>query len=282
MFLKNENILSENNISYISDMDMIHVILESNEIIHNIITSMIKLEHIAIVNESEELLNEGVKETVKKLQDVLKKVIAKIKEWFNGIIRYFSEKETVVKLYVKQASKKLDNFDNSKHSFMHEVNITNEIFDGKHNENLDNCKRLINSYDDEFNKSEQIKKDYGVDSLNDIPFVVGTKEIKITKEYLKGCIAVINIQFSIINIINDNIKKFEVYVNKIVRELEDNRSKIYTFEDGQLEKNLKIAISKKSMLDYITEIYMLSIRFMKFEIESNLALLKKGISKIKE
>lgn len=74
------------------DSEAIYIVMESNDMYFNLVQSMIKLEHNAIVTENEKLLNEGVQEIVNKLRTILRNMWQKIREWFRKAIAFLIAK----------------------------------------------------------------------------------------------------------------------------------------------------------------------------------------------
>lgn len=93
--------------------EMIYIMMESNEMVHNLNISMIKLEHHAIINENEKLLNEGAKEMATKLIEIIKKTLLKIKEWFRKVLSFIAEKLSKLKKLKNVEDTSKDDFKDS-------------------------------------------------------------------------------------------------------------------------------------------------------------------------
>lgn len=81
--------------------EMIFIIMESNEMIHNLNMSVIKLEHHAIINDDTVLFNEGYNEMVTRLLEIIKKTVSKLKEWFRKVLSFISEKVSKIIEFTK-------------------------------------------------------------------------------------------------------------------------------------------------------------------------------------
>lgn len=88
---------------------MMNIIMESQEEFHNLITSMIRLEHTSIISENRKLMEAGVKNFFKKIWEALKKAWETVKGWFKAAFKWITELFQTVEGFLKKYRKTLAN-----------------------------------------------------------------------------------------------------------------------------------------------------------------------------
>jgi hypothetical protein len=104
---------ADDSISEATEASMFEIVMESQQELHNLQMSMIRLEHTAVISEDTALLEAGVKEYFTKAIEWLKKAWTSIKSWFVALFKkiqvMFSSTKTLVDKYgSKLGSLKLD------------------------------------------------------------------------------------------------------------------------------------------------------------------------------
>lgn len=269
MFIKNTEI-KENKINEsvnITDSNLLYAILESNEMMHNITMDMIRVEHNAIVNESEELLNEGVKETAKKFAETLKKLWIKVRDWFINTYKYFAEKDTTIKAYFKAVENKITHFEGTI-----EVEVPNMITENysKLTKASEKITSLMNEKEDGFDKAAQIKEDLGVDSFADFDIVDGTITVKVDAAAVKKLMFMTNGLLDANKDLNKSFKAIEKSYKDMISSLEN----ISSANDEEDAKRLKNINTKKAILDYFVQVEMLAAKYRKINNDRTLKIVK--------
>jgi len=88
---------------------MMNIIMESQEEFHNLITSMIRLEHTSIISENKKLMEAGVKNFFKKIWEALKKAWETVKGWFKAAFQWIANLFQTVEGFLKKHRKTLAN-----------------------------------------------------------------------------------------------------------------------------------------------------------------------------
>jgi len=88
---------------------MMNIIMESQEEFHNLITSMIRLEHTSIISENKKLMEAGVKDFFKKIWEALKKAWETVKGWFKAVYQWIANLFQTVEGFLKKHRNTLAN-----------------------------------------------------------------------------------------------------------------------------------------------------------------------------
>lgn len=248
-----------------SELEIKYIISESIDMIHNIQLAAIKLEHHAVVNNDNDLLNEGAKETVERIIQVIKKTWERVKEWFDKVIKLLVNQKILVDGYLSKLSKNIKNFEGS---------FEKETYPLKNNKIFESISSAIDSMSNEmksinrFEKENYFKKHFGVSSIGELNSSINFEKEKIVIDK--------KVAEDFIKSTKDTIGEIE-YVKRNYERIKNSTIRTVSMLESfsQVSPEFAVEASSKMMaLNYLYDISTLYTTSLKKVLNERVSVLK--------